>query len=63
MGGSETRARAPPLPTGPQAGGVLRATGRELVDEFGSRGRAVRMIGVRVAHLQKPKGTQSSLPE
>jgi len=61
--GFQTHTRDRTLPTWTQDREVLKATARELVDEFRSRGRAVRMIGVRVAHLQKPKGTQSSLPE
>jgi DNA polymerase IV (DinB-like DNA polymerase) len=61
--GFQTHTRDRTLPTWTQDREVLMATARELVDEFRSRGRAVRMIGVRVAHLQKPKGTQSSLPE
>ena len=61
--GFQTHTRDRTLPTWTQDREVLMATVRELVDEFRSRGRAVRMIGVRVAHLQKPKGTQSSLPE
>ena len=41
---------------------VLMATARELVAEFKGSDRPVRMLGVRVANLRKPKGKQASLP-
>jgi DNA polymerase IV (DinB-like DNA polymerase) len=40
---------------------VLMVTARGLAAEFEGRERPVRMLGVRVANLQRPKGTQSSL--
>jgi len=40
---------------------VLMTTARELVAEFEGRDRPVRMLGVRVANLQRPRGTQASL--
>ncbi len=40
---------------------VLRTTARELVAEFEGRDRPVRMLGVRVANFQRPKGKQASL--
>ena len=60
--GFQTHTRDRTLPTWTHDRDVLTTVARELVEEFRERGRAVRMLGVRVANLQRPQGKQSSLP-
>ncbi len=59
--GFVTHTRDRTLPTWTLDRENLMGTARELVKEFETRGRAVRMLGVRVSSLQKPKGKQASL--
>jgi len=59
--GFVTHTRDRTLPTWTLDRDVLMATVRELAAEFEARGRPVRMLGVRVANLRKPRGTQASL--
>lgn len=40
---------------------ILMGTAKELVAEFRERKRPVRMLGVRVSNLRRPKGKQASL--
>lgn len=60
--GFVTHTRDRTLPTWTDDRDVLLDTARELIVEFQGRDRAVRMIGVRVSNLQRPKGKQASLP-
>ncbi len=60
--GFQTHTRDRTLPTWTDDRDVLMDTSRELIAEFRERGRPVRMIGVRVANLRRPKGKQASLP-
>ena len=60
--GFVTHTRDRTLPTWTLDREVLVSTARELVAEFEGRRRAVRMLGVRVSNLRKPKGEQASLP-
>ena len=59
--GFVTHTRDRTLPTWTLDREILMTTAKELVREFETRGRAVRMLGVRVSNLQKPKGRQASL--
>lgn len=43
--------------------GIMRTTCRELLAEFESRGRAVRLLGARVSHLQKATVGQKPLTD
>lgn len=61
--GFQTHTRDRTLPRWTLDRDVLMTTARELLAEFETRGRPVRMLGVRVSNLRKPKGTQSALPE
>jgi len=60
--GFVTHTRDRTLPTWTLDREILMNTARELVAEFRERGRAVRMLGVRVSNLQKLRGKQASLP-
>ncbi|MBI4416055.1 MAG: DNA polymerase IV [Euryarchaeota archaeon] len=60
--GFQTHTRDRTLPTWTDDRDVLMNMSRELIAEFRDRGRPVRMIGVRVANLWRPKGKQASLP-
>lgn len=40
---------------------VLRQVARGLLEEFAGRGHAVRLLGVRVTHLERPKTRQPKL--
>lgn len=61
--GFETHQRERMLPTYTDDPAILTSTVRELIAEFQDRGRAVRMIGVRVSHLSGEGGDQRRLPE
>ena len=60
--GFRTHTRDRTLPTWTLDRQIVLDTARELVAEFKGRERPVRMLGVRVANLQTPKGRQASLP-
>ena len=60
--GFQTHTRDRTLSTWTNDRVLLMATARELIAEFATRGKAVRMLGVRVANLRRPKGKQASLP-
>jgi len=60
--GFQTHTRDRTLPRWTLDRVILMTTARELVREFETRGKPVRMLGVRVSNLQRPKGTQSALP-
>jgi DNA polymerase IV (DinB-like DNA polymerase) len=60
--GFVTHTRERTLPTWTLDRDRLIGTATELIAEFRVRDRPVRMLGVRVSNLQKPKGTQASLP-
>ncbi|MEK6851831.1 MAG: DNA polymerase IV, partial [Candidatus Thermoplasmatota archaeon] len=59
--GFVTHTRDRTLPTWTLDREVLTSTARELVAEFEDRRKPVRMLGVRVSNLRKPKGRQASL--
>ena len=59
--GFVTHTRDRTLPTWTLDREVLMSTVRELVAEFEDRRKPVRMLGVRVSNLRKPKGKQASL--
>jgi len=59
--GFRTHTRDRTLPTWTDDREVLMRTLRELAAEFEGRERPVRMLGVRVANLGRPKGRQASL--
>lgn len=59
--GFQTHMRDRTLSTWTSDRGVLTETARALLTEFRDRGRPVRMLGVRVSNLRRPKGTQASL--
>ncbi len=61
--GFQTHTRDRTLPTWTLDREIVLTTARELVKEFETHGRAVRMLGVKVSNLQKPKGKQASLPD
>jgi DNA polymerase IV (DinB-like DNA polymerase) len=60
--GFVTHTRDRTLPRWTDERHILIDTARDLLKEFQGRGRPVRMIGVRVSNLQRPKGKQASLP-
>lgn len=59
--GFQTHLRERTLPSHVQDEGVLARVARELVSEFESSGRKVRLLGVRVTNLERPKTRQPSL--
>jgi len=60
--GFVTHTRDRTLPTWTLDREVLMSIARELIAEFEDRRRPVRMLGVRVSNLRRPKGRQASLP-
>ena len=60
--GFVTHTRDRTLPTWILDREVLMSIARELIAEFEDRRRPVRMLGVRVSNLRRPKGRQASLP-
>jgi len=60
--GFETHTRERTLSAWSQERSVLVDTARQLIAEFSTAERPVRLIGVRVAELRKVKGRQASLP-
>ena len=61
--GFETHLRQRTLPNHVDDPAVLTQVARELLEEFRERGRAVRMVGVRVAAFTKGVGRQLRLGE
>ena len=59
--GFVTHTRDRTLPTWTDDRELLMSTMRELAAEFEGRDRPVRMLGVRVANLRTPRGTQATL--
>lgn len=59
--GFQTHLRERTLSSHVQDEAVLTRTARELVAEFAESGRKVRLLGVRVAHLERPKTKQPRL--
>ncbi len=59
--GFETHMRERTLPSHVLDEGVLKQVARELAEEFAGRDRAVRLLGVRVAHLVRPTAAQVKL--
>lgn len=61
--GFSTHTRDRTLPTAVQDEATLKAVARELAQEFAKRGRAVRLVGVRVSSLERPKARQARVEE
>jgi len=61
--GFSTHTRDRTLPAAVQDEATLRGVSRELAEEFAKETRAVRLVGVRVSSLERPKARQARVTE